>query len=712
MFRSLKTLWEKWRASSKAGRQLETLLLAADVGSPHAERNEWLIELVHWIHRRGRLDPVDAPVEPPQSNVVRKGNDGCVAGDREPPEHTRVRYLLNALDRDPTSKANVSEILRKMLRECDSISLFCDAGMPVHSGLFGAIVDRLQARLIPPTPNRRDLAALVTLMFPVTFDPDWIATLPVELLGRLRELVTEPGSAPTSATQSGEFSLDLLTALHNLSCQISSTGLSPTVRSRLSNVDAHVPIECLPFYRLPRVMLAVENAHEKGDAVRLLDEVTSLRRLLDECRRATKDVFAHLYRNGVRVDTVFQVERMRMRLTRAERLLDAWIATDSDPLQARLIANLIKANQRSQSVVHLLRSNFSLLSRKVVELSAESGEHYIARNRAEYLTMLRMAAGGGLVTAVTVYVKFGITGAHLPSMLEGFMAGINYSLSFLVIHFCHFSLATKQPAMTAPTLARELDGADQAAGRSRFASSVVALIRTQAAAVLGNVLLVFPACLTIQLGFIWLFHVNLISPQKAHATLQSFSLLGPTPLYAALTGVLLWASSLFAGWADNWFVLHRVGDAIAWNRWLRLTLGAAGATRLARYCRVNVASVWGNVVLGMMLGIVLAVVSAIAFNYEVPHVTLSAGSIGVALGVLGPGVLKSAELWWAVAGVVSMAVLNVSVSFALAMHMAVRSRGLARWEVRPLMQLVWWRIVNRPLDFFWPRSEGPKNTGG
>ena len=28
-------------------------------------------------------------------------------------------------------------------------------------------------------------------------------------------------------------------------------------------------------------------------------------------------------------------------------------------------------------------------------------------------------------------------------------------------------------------------------------------------------------------------HANLISPEKAHATLHSFSLLGPTPLYAA-----------------------------------------------------------------------------------------------------------------------------------------------------------------------------------
>ncbi|WP_322051004.1 site-specific recombinase [Paraburkholderia bannensis] len=708
MFRSIPTLWKKWRASRSAGQQLDALLASADADAPYAERSDWLIELAHWIHRRGKLDA-------DQSGAAAPSDD---APQRTPPEHVRVRYLLHVLDRNPAWKANVGAMVRKLLRESDSISLLCDAGMPVHSGLLGAMVERLQAQLIPPAPNRRDLAALVTLMFPAAYDPEWIASLPADLLKRLQALIAEPAPAPShavaqgvdaiepasaaSARLPGDFSLDLLTALHNLTCQISSTGLSPTVRSRLSGDDARVAIEKLPFFRLTRALLAVENARDAGEPARLLQEVSWLRLLLDDCRRATDDVFAHLYRHGVRVDTVFQVERMRMRIVRAERLLDAWMAADDASTQAHLVADLVRANQRSQSVSHLVRSNFALLSRKVVELSADTGEHYIARDRAEYLTMLRMAAGGGLVTAVTVYVKFGVTGAHLPSMIEGVFAGINYAVSFLVMHFCHFSLATKQPAMTAPTLARELDGANEAAGRARFVSSVVALIRTQAAAVLGNVLLVFPACLAIQLVCGWLFHVNLISPAKAHATLQSFSLLGPTPFYAALTGVLLWASSLFAGWADNWFVLHRVEDALAWNRRLRMTLGASGAAQLARFCRVNVAGVWGNLVLGMMLGLVPAIVSAVAFHFEVRHVTLSAGSIGVAMGVLGSGTLSSGELWWAVAGVASMAVLNVTVSFALALQMALRSRGLARRDVRPLMHAFWRRVRRHPVALVWP----------
>jgi site-specific recombinase len=695
MFRSIQTFIKKWRASRSSGHQLDALLAIADQHASYAERSEWLIELAHWIHRRGKVQSQAQPLAP----------EAPADKARSLPEHTRVRYVLQVLDRNPAWKAHVAGILRALLRESDAISLLCDAGMPVHSAFFGALFGRIESSLIPPAPNRRDLSAIFTLMFTTERDAEWIAALPTDLLTRIHALF-DYGVDETEPRAASSLSLDLLAALHNLTCQISSTGLSQTVRSRLGNADVRVAMEKQPFYRLTRAMLAVEAARqavaEGAEPGKLLHEVNYLRLLLDECRIATDNVFAHLYENGVSVDIVFQVERMRMRILRAEHLLDAWMASDDPHAGARLAAELVKANFASQSVSHLIHSNFSLLARKVVEYSADTGEHYIARDRAEYLKMLRMAAGGGLVTVVTVCVKFAITGVHLQPMLEGLLAGINYAASFLLMHFLHFSLATKQPAMTAPTIARELDGAGTPEGVESFVSSVVALIRTQAAAVLGNVMLVFPVCLGVQLLWHAVFHADIISPEKAHATLRSFSLIGPTPFYAALTGVLLWSSSLIAGWADNWFVLHRVADALAYNRRLRMTLGVAGAARLAKFCRSNVAGVVGNITLGLMLGLVPAILTAFAFTFEVRHVTLSAGSIGVALGVLGKDALDLPELWWAVAGVFSMAILNVAVSFALAFQMAVRSRDLRRKEVRPLRGAIWRRVFQRPRDLVWP----------
>ncbi|RBL65637.1 hypothetical protein C3E98_041915, partial [Pseudomonas sp. MWU13-2625] len=155
----------------------------------------------------------------------------------------------------------------------------------------------------------------------------------------------------------GSASRALLAVLHNLTCQMSSTGRSRTGRSRHSEQEARKPLETQPLYRLTRAMLAGGTAHaaveDGGDPSKLLHEVNYLRVLLDECRIAVDDVFSHLYRNGVSVDIVFQVERMRMRILRAEMLLNAWMARDDLHGMAHLTAELIDANNNSQSVSHL-----------------------------------------------------------------------------------------------------------------------------------------------------------------------------------------------------------------------------------------------------------------------------------------------------------------------------------------------------------------------
>lgn len=706
MFTSVATFWRKWRDALRTGRQIDALLAHADPQAELAARNEWLIEVAHWLHRAGIAGETTQPGQAPKY-----------------PPHVRLRYLLQLLDRNLQWKARVALTLQGIVRDMDAMALLCDSGMPAHSGFSGALLERLQASLIPPAPNTRDLAALFTLMFPSADDAQWVAALPRELLEKCSELFTYQDSAEGDAAAediSGNaprpyhrLSAELLAALHNLAGQIGSTGLSKAIRTRLSEQR----LDALPFYKLPRAMLAVETAaeieaiedahgHAPGISKTLLQEVNYLRALLDECLRALQDVHAHLDENGVSVDIVFQVERMRARITRAERLLEAWLAIGQqgksvEPV-ASLFADLIFANHASHSVGNLVLSNFSLLARKVVDRSAEDGEHYITYDRKDYLHMLWMAVGGGLITAGTVYVKFFIVALHMHPMVEGFFAGLNYAVSFLLMHFLHFTLATKQPAMTAPMLAQKLEGIGTPQGMDDFVQAVVALIRTQAAAIFGNLVAVFPVCLGIQLAVHYLFGTNLITAEKAHATLQSFSLLGVTPFYAALTGVLLWSSSLLAGWADNWFVLHRLRDVLSYNRRLRFVLGERGAVRLANFWRSNVAGITGNASLGMMLGLVPAILTAFALPFEVRHVTLSTGSIGVALGVLERGAFDANDLWWAIAGTACMAVLNVAVSFALAFQMALRARPIQRRARRDLNRAIWRYVLAHPWQLLFP----------
>ncbi|AJP57082.1 recombinase [Pandoraea vervacti] len=691
MLNSLRSYWRKWRASRHAGHQLDELLAHADPSAPLAVRNQWLVELAHWVQKRGALVNEDRA-------------HGEVARYRP---HTRLRYLLQMLDRNPQWRLPVARTLRSVINESDAISLLCDTGMPIRPGFWGALVERIEKALIPPPPTRRDLSALCSLMFPDGDAADWIAAMPPDLLGDLVALLHH-GEAEDADADWNPFAQDLLAAMHHLVDQIASTGLSQSVRSRLS----YSRVTDSPFYRLGRAMQALEDAgqafsHGAPPSQVFLQQINVFRALLDDCGRAIRQVYAHLDENGVSVDIVFLVERAKARIRRLERLLEAWLTYgdrgDRAVARVRLVADLVRANRASQSVGELARMSFGLLARKVVERSAETGEHYIARNRSEYFSMLRMACGGGLVTVVTVYVKFLIAGAHLPTVVEGFFAGANYALCFLFMHFCHFTLATKQPAMTAPAIARRLDDVDTPAGMDAFVGEVIALVRTQAAAIFGNLAMVFPFCLLVQWAVSAALGVNTISPEKAQATLHSFSILGVTPFFAALTGVLLWCSSLISGWADNWFALHGIGDVLAYNRRLRFVFGRNGAARLADGCRRHIAPVLGNLMLGFMLGLVPAVLTAFALPFEVRHVTLSTGAIATSIGVLGMPVLHDPALWLAFAGVAAMGLLNVGVSFALAFHMALRSRPLRLGDRRQLQRAIWRAVLRNPLVLLFPQ---------
>ncbi|VVD98375.1 site-specific recombinase transmembrane protein [Pandoraea iniqua] len=694
MLNTLTSYWRKWRASRHAGHQLDELLAHADPTAPLAVRNQWLIELAHWVQKRGSL-----------ANEARA--EGEAARYRP---HTRLRYLLQMLDRNPAWRLPVARTLRSVINDSDAISLLCDTGMPVRPGFWGALAERIEKALIPPPPTRRDLSALCSLMFPDGDAADWIGDMPPALLADLIALL-HFGEADDEDTDWNPFAEDLLAAMHHLVDQIASTGLSQAVRSRLT----YPRVTESPFYRLGRAMQGLEDAGRElvpgaPPSQRFVQELNVFRALLDDCGRAVRQVYAHLDENGVSVDIVFLVERAKSRIRRLERLLEAWLV-DSDHATARvrLLADLVRANRASQSVGELARTSFGLLARKVVERSAETGEHYIARTRPEYLSMLKMACGGGLVTVVTVYVKFLITSAHLPTIVEGFLAGANYAICFLFMHFCHFTLATKQPAMTAPAIASKLDDVDTAAGMDAFVGEVIALVRTQAAAIFGNLAMVFPFCLLVQWGVSAALGMNSIPPEKAHATLNSFSILGVTPLFAAMTGVLLWCSSLISGWADNWFALHGIGDVLAYNRRLRFVFGRNGAARIADWCRRHIAPVLGNLTLGFMLGLVPAVLTAFALPFEVRHVTLSTGAIATSIGVLGLPVLHDAALWLAVAGVGSMALLNVGVSFALAFHMALRSRPLRLGDRRQIHRAIWRAVLRNPLVLLFPlRTASPE----
>ena len=672
MFNGLTDFIRRWRAADRSQLQLDALIDQADATAPIEARNAWLIELGFWIRREDLL-----------ARRIRFGTRRRVV---------RLRYLLQLLERDQTRRERVVATVQSIFRDLDGVSLLCDTGLPQNASFWSELRERSISAIIPATPNTREWGRLLSQLFPTRIDITWLAGIDAETWSRLMVLFANPGHGVVRAARDTENSIRFLIS------QVRAVALSSPVRSRMDISDfeasPYLPLE-VAYDRVLAALLVDRDLADADSRAVLLQELNLFRALLQRCDVAVRAVFTHLEEHGVSVDIEFRVESIIARLERIEALLPL-LLPEGEIEHRQILIELLAAHQSSLSNLRLARQSFARLARKVVDRSAETGEHYITRTESEYRHMLYLAAGGGLFTAITVYFKFFITGWHLPRLFEGFLASLNYAGSFVLLQLVGFTLATKQPAMTAPALAQRIDHLGQPDGMAAFVEETVNLLRSQAVAVFGNVALVVPMCYLIERAAHDLFGVTLISAEKAKSTIDSFSILGATPFYAILTGVLLWLSSLFAGWADNWFVYRGIGAVIAHHRRVRLVLGVVRAERLARYMRAHISGFAGNISLGFLLGMTPFVGGLVALPLEVRHVTLSAGGVATAMAVLGRVEISSAPFWLALAGVLAMAFLNVGVSFMLAFQLALRSRSLKRPERYAIYRALLNVLLRRP----------------
>jgi site-specific recombinase len=667
--------------------ELPSLLRTLDPHAPLAQRHLWLIELLRWV----RGDAKD-----PQTSVA------------------RVRELLDAVQDQPEWRARWHLWWQAFVSSVDATPLLADYGFAPRTAFMSELGHRLRRKVLPGTPETTDLAELFGLLLPTRFDVRWIKALDSATLQRLHGLLMPPapgageaGSPPPA--RAGFWQTALMDALMFCVSQVSATGFASEIRVRMSPAAQ----AARAFHELPSsfetLRQAVELEGPRSPAA--LDAAARLRDQLDACRQAAYTVYSHLEAHGVSVGIVFRLRQLRERIVRIKELLDCLQSTQPERAAAALLADLAQVGQDNRSVRALIASSSQITAAKVAERSAESGEHYITRNAAEYRQMLGKAAGGGAVLAFTTWAKFSLVVLGLSAFWGGLADGLNYALSFVLIQLLHLTVATKQPAVTAPAMVAKLKDIRQPGAVRRFVDEVAHLFRSQIASIVGNVGLVVPVVLLISLALQFGAGAPMISEDKAVHVLHDLHLLGPTLLFAALTGVLLFASSIVAGWVENWFVYHKLDSAVRHNPRFTRVLGPVRAARWATFLRQNISGLSANVSLGLMLGLVPAFALFFGLGLEVRHVTLAAGQVAAATAALGLSVLAEPALWWAVAGVALVGPINLTVSFYLAFRLALRAQAISEVNRQRIRAAIRQRIRRAPLSFLLPpRALAPHAT--
>lgn len=647
---------------------LHTLLAQLDPQADLAHRHLWLIAVMDWL----------------------RGNASSV-----PDAVGRLGLLLDAVQARPEVQSSLQAWWQTLMDTVDITPLLADFGFAPRTALLSELTERLRLKILPASPETIDATELFTLVLPKVFDAQWLAALPADLLERLMLVLCGDNGHSTHWQHA------LLDAMTYCAGQILSTGFAPELRLRM----AREAREAQPFHALIRDVesLRVEVLHGLRTPERLQESTQRLRDRLDACRAAATTVYSHFEDNGISVGLVFRLRQLRGRIVRMRELLECVLSPTPALHGARLLGHLVQVAQERRSLKAVFSANSSLLAAKVAERSAETGEHYITRTPAEYRDMVGHAAGGGAVMAFTTLAKFAVGGLALSAFWVGFWAGMNYAISFVIVQLLHFTVATKQPAMTAPAMAAKLKELDSDISIAAFVDEVTHLVRSQVAAVLGNVLVVFPAVLLLTGGWQLWSGDPFLPAEKVEYTLYSLQLLGPSVLYAAFTGVLLFSSSIVAGWAENWFVLHRLDSAIRYNPAITGLLGSARSARWGRFLRENISGLAANVSLGFMLGLVPVFSTFFGLGLDIRHVTLASGQMAAAAMGLGLEALHLPAFWWAVATLPLMGALNVGMSFYLAFRVALSAQNVSRVERSRIYAAIGARLRSHPLDFFRPR---------
>lgn len=612
----------------------------------------------------------------------------------------RQAVWLSILENSPETRSRYQDSLAALLAATNGVSLFAESGLPSDRGLLAELSNRIFGILLPAPREYTELARLFERMYPTKEEVDHFFSQPPENFDRVVAL-----AAPDERAEQWKPVVEsLIDAFCLLGARVQGLGLSEKLRVR----SKPRPVQQSPFYLLPRAGDAfISSLRSRED---LLSAERQWRTMVKGCRDELRIIVDNMDKRGVNLDVVYAIDVIEQSLGRMGAIADVLTADPGHEKRLaaqRFLREVVRGRLADRSLTVLLSNSTRLMAKKIVEWAGKTGEHYIANNRKEYWLMWRAALGGGLLTVGTAAIKMVVTHSGFGPFAEGFLAGLNYAVSFVLLQVLGLALATKQPSMTGAALAQIVLRCQQSGNDDELATYVARIFRTQLAAALGNIFAV--AVGAIGLGFLWhiLFGAPLLQQEVAEYTLTSLNpLQSGTVFYAAITGVILWLSSLVGGWIENWAVYHRLPEAISEHR-LGVFWGPKRLRRISESFSKNISGWGGSIALGYMLGMLPPLGRFFGLPLDVRHVTLSTGTVALGAVSLSRAIMPEGALFWAAIGIAVTFVLNLSVSFYLALKLALKAHGANLGGNVVILKTILHAFLHSPRDFFFPPLDDP-----
>lgn len=607
----------------------------------------------------------------------------------------RVNQLVAVLECDEDLAKRVAVLLCRWLCRVRLYPLLISVGIFSREGFGRELLDRWYERINPAYKDPSDLRDVFSQLFCSEHDTVWLEAVPEKSWLRLLHIMLQHTPEHDRETARVYMRQEGLYAVEMLSIWVAAEELEPD----LIRLDKKLLDRDSPFVALKREVShwvearLADEPFDDGHLVVMLDQcwqqVESLRKKGTGAGAGSSLGVAHL------------LERLEQTLSRMSLLMNVFSPVNVLPRRIlALTGALAKAAAQQHSLSWLMRRSIKMLSRSITQNTSSHGEHYITRTKKEYLGMFYSAAGGGVLIALMSLFKIHlgtiITNRFWLSVAEG----LNYGLGFALIFMLHFTVATKQPAMTASRFAALVERTDSGKAVNRkLAELLVDVLRSQTAAVAGNVLVAVLVASSIALGYQLYTGTPLLDMQQVQYQLKAIDPAKGTLWYAAIAGVWLFCSGIISGFFDNRCDYLNLRLRLRHHPLLKVLLPEKWRNRFADYVHDNYGSIVGNISFGMLLGLTGFVGHATGLPLDIRHVAFSSANVGYLSVSGGVGLLIFLQC---LVFVLMIGIVNLLVSFSITLWVALRSR-----ETRIDS---WWGIIKcvaeimreRPWSFILP----------
>lgn len=619
-----------------------------------------------------------------------------------------ISNVLHFFIENPQIKENFVVFLQSILQGRNFDSILTDAGILQDTDFIYEVKKRIFAKILPYQAPKETLQYLLNQIFFLDSDPIWVNKIPKKQLEELFELFGFSGIY--EAIDEGSVLFEVMQAMNLLSQRTSGRALESEV---LKMVPEYANLES-PFAAFEKELFAIENTiKQKENNFHITSSDINYKQLLvlyKQCNEFVEKAFQNSSKYGISLRVNQNLLRIKQQLYRLGVLLPLLVIDKPEEKKTKsieLAIKLIKYNCQKTNVRKLINESTQLLSYEITQHTAKTGEHYITESKTEYFKMLYAALGGGLIVGFLCVFKLLLSKLETSDFGHAFFYSLNYSFGFIVIYLLGFTLATKQPAMTAAALITALEdglrknsiSADEK--HKSFAKLFARLFRSQFIAFVGNVAMAFPVSL---LG-IWLiditFHYN-IAEVKWNKLIGDLSPIHSMAIFhAAIAGFFLFLSGIISGSISNRDKHFEVKYRIEEHPWLKMTFGKERTKKIANWYDKKWSGVISNFWFGVFLGSTASVGLFLGLNLDIRHITFASGNL--ALGLYGANyVVSNSMLFWGIFGIGIIGLVNFLVSFGLSLGLAFRSRNIPLTELRPIFSSIKRRFLSKPMSFFFP----------